>query len=186
MTPRQQEIWNAYRQTGSAPRAAKKLKITPQAVLQAIKRAQKTADHDPLSYDAFVDEHMPQIVAARAQRKSATEIAKDLGMNPVTLRSHCKPRGVTFGSRYSDKERALWERMYFEKQMSSYDIHRATGVPRSTIDKHLRSCGQLRDKTTATRLALSTDPSKRRGGHVQRTKKKQKKQKKKKVTKRKR
>ena len=175
MTPRQQKIWNVYKETGSAPRAAKRLRISPQAVLQAIKRAGKSPDRDPLSYDSLVNANMPQIMAAKAQHKTCSEIASDLGMNPVTLRTHLRDRGITFGSHYDDEERAIWERLYVEDDMSSYDIHKARGVPRSTIDRHLRDRGLSRDKKTATRLALANDPSKRRGGLVQRKKKSKKK-----------
>jgi IS30 family transposase len=166
MTPRQQKIATVYEQTGSTKKAAKRLKISHQAVQQALVRAQQPRETGPVSYNAYVDKKLPLILTMRDEGMSDAEIARQCGMAPETLRRHLKIRGIERNPEqkiYGAKTRTGWERMYQQK-MSTYDIAKKTGVPRSTIDTHLRRRGLLRDKAEATRLALATDPSKRRGG----------------------
>lgn len=173
MTPRQQRIHAEYLRTGSTIKAARRLKISHQAVHQALRRANKATDRAPLSYDEFVNENKDEIVSALKRHKNIKLVARQFGMNPNTLRTHLQARGISTSNGYSDEERAIWEQMYADDK-SSYDIARERGVPRSTIDRHLRSKGKIRDKVTATRLALSTDPSKRRGGATKKKPKRKK------------
>lgn len=164
MTPRQQKIANVYKQTQSTKKTAARLKISHQAVQQALVRADQPRETAPVSYDVYVDENLTSILAMRDNEDmSLAEIAKICGMAPETLRRHLQTRGVETNPKPSHdrKARAGWERMH-KKGMSPYDIARQTGVPRTTIARHLRSRGLSRDKADATRLALSSDPSKRR------------------------
>jgi transposase len=165
MTPRQQKIADVYKQTQSTKKAAKRLKISHQAVQQSLARAKQPRERSPLSYDAYVNENLASIRTMLGDEDmSLAEVARCCGMAPETLRRHLRTRGIETNPKttYGPKDRATWERMH-GKGLSPYDIHKKTGVSRTTIDRHLRRRGLSRDKADATRLALASDPTKRRG-----------------------
>ena len=143
MTPRQQKIANVYKQTQSTKKAAKRLKISHQAVQQALVRADQPRETAPVSYDAYVNENIDAITTMLDDGDtSLAEVARQCGMAPETLRRHLKTRGIETNPKggYDAKTRASWERLHGQG-LSPYDISRKTGAPRSTVDRHLRARG---------------------------------------------